>query len=325
MPAPPELGSRLVVAVARQLSDRRAPRRVRRRRAAAVLADTLPRREPHPPLDGVIEADLCIVGGGYTGLWAALYAKERQPERERRAARGDPLRRRRQRAQRRLPAIVADARARERRVRFPDEIAHDRAARRRATTTSWAPTSSATGSTPSSSRPASSIVAVSTAPARGPATTRRDAARQSSASGPNCSTETQVRAEVALAAVSRRAVAADRRAIVTRRSSPTACAQAAARRRRADLRAQPGARAARARATASSLIDRRGRRARAAGCCWRPAPTRRSCRRCGRYVAPVYDYALMTEPLDAQPARLDRLEARARESATAATSSTTTG
>jgi glycine/D-amino acid oxidase-like deaminating enzyme len=30
----------------------------------------------------VIDADVCIVGGGYTGLWAALYAKELDPKRE---------------------------------------------------------------------------------------------------------------------------------------------------------------------------------------------------------------------------------------------------
>ena len=44
--------------------------------------DTLPERPPHPPLEAVVEADLCIVGGGYTGLWAALYAKELDPARE---------------------------------------------------------------------------------------------------------------------------------------------------------------------------------------------------------------------------------------------------
>ena len=37
--------------------------------------DTLPERDLHAPLDGAADADLCIVGGGYTGLWAALYAK----------------------------------------------------------------------------------------------------------------------------------------------------------------------------------------------------------------------------------------------------------
>jgi glycine/D-amino acid oxidase-like deaminating enzyme len=41
----------------------------------------LPGREPSPPLRGGAEADLCIVGGGFTGLWAALHAKADDPER----------------------------------------------------------------------------------------------------------------------------------------------------------------------------------------------------------------------------------------------------
>jgi glycine/D-amino acid oxidase-like deaminating enzyme len=44
--------------------------------------DALPAREPWPPLAGPAEADLCIVGGGFTGLWAALYAKEDDPRRD---------------------------------------------------------------------------------------------------------------------------------------------------------------------------------------------------------------------------------------------------
>ncbi|HET6870690.1 MAG TPA: FAD-dependent oxidoreductase [Solirubrobacteraceae bacterium] len=44
--------------------------------------DTLPEREPHPPLEHATETDLCIVGGGYTGLWAALYAKALDPVRD---------------------------------------------------------------------------------------------------------------------------------------------------------------------------------------------------------------------------------------------------
>jgi len=44
--------------------------------------DTLPERAPHPPLEETLSTDLCIVGGGYTGLWAALYAKELDPARE---------------------------------------------------------------------------------------------------------------------------------------------------------------------------------------------------------------------------------------------------
>jgi glycine/D-amino acid oxidase-like deaminating enzyme len=42
----------------------------------------LPTREPSPPLRGAAEADLCIVGGGFTGLWAALHAKADDPARE---------------------------------------------------------------------------------------------------------------------------------------------------------------------------------------------------------------------------------------------------
>jgi glycine/D-amino acid oxidase-like deaminating enzyme len=44
--------------------------------------DDLPEREPDPPLVGVVDADLCIVGGGYTGLWAALHAKADDPSRD---------------------------------------------------------------------------------------------------------------------------------------------------------------------------------------------------------------------------------------------------
>nr|MDQ2894162.1 FAD-binding oxidoreductase [Actinomycetota bacterium] len=43
--------------------------------------DDLPIRDPHPRLEGVVDADLCIVGGGFTGLWAALHAARDTPER----------------------------------------------------------------------------------------------------------------------------------------------------------------------------------------------------------------------------------------------------
>jgi glycine/D-amino acid oxidase-like deaminating enzyme len=38
--------------------------------------------EPAPALTGATDADLCIVGGGFTGLWAALYAKAEDPARD---------------------------------------------------------------------------------------------------------------------------------------------------------------------------------------------------------------------------------------------------
>ena len=37
---------------------------------------------PHPTLIGDVSTDLCIVGAGYTGLWTAILAKEANPERE---------------------------------------------------------------------------------------------------------------------------------------------------------------------------------------------------------------------------------------------------
>ncbi len=43
--------------------------------------DTIASREPHTPLEQAVPCDLCIVGGGYTGLWAALHAKEQEPGR----------------------------------------------------------------------------------------------------------------------------------------------------------------------------------------------------------------------------------------------------
>jgi glycine/D-amino acid oxidase-like deaminating enzyme len=40
-----------------------------------------PRPASAPPLEGEVEADLAIVGGGFTGLWAAVQAKEERPSR----------------------------------------------------------------------------------------------------------------------------------------------------------------------------------------------------------------------------------------------------
>jgi glycine/D-amino acid oxidase-like deaminating enzyme len=44
--------------------------------------DALPPRDPQPALERAVETDLCIVGGGFTGLWAALHAKADDPARD---------------------------------------------------------------------------------------------------------------------------------------------------------------------------------------------------------------------------------------------------
>ena len=35
---------------------------------------------PRPPLPGSTDADVCIVGAGYTGLWTAYYLKRARPD-----------------------------------------------------------------------------------------------------------------------------------------------------------------------------------------------------------------------------------------------------
>ncbi len=49
---------------------------------APYWTDALPERDPLPALTGTAEADLCIVGAGFTGLWAALQAKAEDPGRD---------------------------------------------------------------------------------------------------------------------------------------------------------------------------------------------------------------------------------------------------
>ncbi|HWM37633.1 MAG TPA: FAD-dependent oxidoreductase, partial [Streptomyces sp.] len=44
------------------------------------LDDPEHRPDPLPALTGDEECDLLVVGGGYSGLWTALIAKERDPD-----------------------------------------------------------------------------------------------------------------------------------------------------------------------------------------------------------------------------------------------------
>lgn len=50
-------------------------------RLAALWLDELPQRRPRPELVGDATADLCVVGGGLTGLWTAVLAAQREPGR----------------------------------------------------------------------------------------------------------------------------------------------------------------------------------------------------------------------------------------------------
>ena len=49
---------------------------------AVFWLDSPQRPEPRPPLTGPTSADLLVVGGGYSGLWAAVLAKRRDPARD---------------------------------------------------------------------------------------------------------------------------------------------------------------------------------------------------------------------------------------------------
>ncbi|NHW87296.1 FAD-dependent oxidoreductase, partial [Escherichia coli] len=40
------------------------------------------RPDPLPPLTGATGADLLVIGGGYSGLWAALLARQADPGRD---------------------------------------------------------------------------------------------------------------------------------------------------------------------------------------------------------------------------------------------------
>lgn len=50
-------------------------------RDACFWIEDLPGRADHPQLRSAIDTDLLVVGGGYTGLWTAVVAKQREPGR----------------------------------------------------------------------------------------------------------------------------------------------------------------------------------------------------------------------------------------------------
>jgi glycine/D-amino acid oxidase-like deaminating enzyme len=64
------------------MNDSRAPSALAGARPVPFWLDQPDAPEPAPALRGKISADLAVVGGGFTGLWAALLAKESDPGRD---------------------------------------------------------------------------------------------------------------------------------------------------------------------------------------------------------------------------------------------------
>ncbi len=59
-----------------------AQRAVADARRSPFWLDRADRPDPGPPVTGRVQADLVVVGAGFTGLWTALLAKERDPGRD---------------------------------------------------------------------------------------------------------------------------------------------------------------------------------------------------------------------------------------------------
>jgi glycine/D-amino acid oxidase-like deaminating enzyme len=64
-----------------EASLRAPPRALAGVRPKPFWLDRADAPEPAPPLDGQERADLAVIGGGFSGLWTALLAKERNPRR----------------------------------------------------------------------------------------------------------------------------------------------------------------------------------------------------------------------------------------------------
>jgi glycine/D-amino acid oxidase-like deaminating enzyme len=64
------------------VEDSRVARALARSRPVPFWLDQTPAPTPAPALRGTVSADLAVVGGGFTGLWTALLAKEADPGRD---------------------------------------------------------------------------------------------------------------------------------------------------------------------------------------------------------------------------------------------------
>ena len=274
--------------------------RVRRALADAVPALVLARstrraRPGRPALTGATTADLAVVGGGFTGLWTALIAKERDPQREvvvlealerrlgglraqRRLLLGEPHPRPeptasnafRTRSRRwRSSATATSTRSRPRIARYGIDCGFERTGELNVATAAVAgSTISATASTRRAGSATTSTC--STATRSGPRSPRRP-------TWPACGTATAARCSI------RPGWPGD----CGRRACGSACASTRARRSSRSSRQAAGL----ALRTPHGIGDARARRAG-----HRRVPVA-CCSGCGTFVVPVYDYVLMTEPL----------------------------
>ncbi len=286
---------------------------------------TRTRPDPLPPLTGATTADLLVVGGGYTGLWTALLAKERRP-RPRRASWSRPARCGWAASGRNGGFCAASLThgLGNGLDRFPDEIADAGAARAARTSTPSSATVAATASTATSNAPASSPwpaepyqveeLAERTRELPG-VRPRRRAPRRATRPAPEVDSPTYLGG------------LCDPHGAAMRRPGPAGLGSAAGLPATLGVRIYEHTRVARpatsgaghAVADAARGPVRAGRVALATNA-FPPL-----LRRLRPTIVPVYDYVLMTEPLIGRAAGRDRLGAAGRASATPATSSTTTG
>ena len=304
-PAAPAHGPRTRTRCASRSGSTRCPRVTRTRRSTeqARRRPVHRRRRLHRTVGGAV----CQVA---------------RPGARRRAARGDPLRCRRQRAQRRLPPVLAHARDRQRPVALPRRARATRAARASRTSDALAADLERLGDrrrVRGRRRPDRRARAARARRPRGggracaPVRPRRRAARPRA--GPGRGELADVpRRPVDQGPVPRSSTPASSPTACARRRCAPACACASTARSRALGKTAAGVSVT----TDGGIVD--ARRVLLATSAYPPL-----LRAIGSYIAPVYDYVLVTEPLDAAHARRDRVGRPARASATSATSSTTTG